>query len=128
MIAGSVVAGVLGVLGTCAGMTWFARRQSPRGPIFYWVLGLAALLPGWLIAFVGLLGSSTGERPEPSLELPFILSSSAALLGVILTDAALGRLRGSGREHRPVTYWLLGVAALAPAWGIALLGLAWIGP
>lgn len=128
MIAGSVLAGVLGVLGTGGGMMWFARRQSPRGPIFYWVLGLAALLPAWLIGFVGLLGSSMGERPEPSLSVPFILSSSAALLGVILTDAAVGRLRGSVRERRPVTYWLLGVIALLPAWGIALLSLTWTRP
>lgn len=128
MIAWSVVAGVLGALGTWAWVSWLARRQSPRGPVFYWVLGLAALLPAWLIGFVGLFGASTARRPEVSLSFPFILSSSVALFGVILTDAAVKRLGESGRAHRPVKYWLLGVAALFPAWCIALLGLTWTRP
>jgi len=128
MITWSLLAGVVGLLGTWTLIAYRARRKPPSGPVFYWVLGLVALLPAWLIGFLGLLGPSPVGRPELSVEVPFILSSSTALLGVILTDAAVRRLRGSGREHRPVTYWLLGVAAFAPAWCIALLGLTWIRP
>lgn len=123
----SVVVGVAGMLATWIWMTCLARRLS-FDPIRAWLLGLGALLPAWLIGFLGLLGPSSLGRPEPALKVSFILSSSAALLGVILTDAAVRRFRGSGREHRPVTYWLLGVAALLPAWGIALLSLTWTRP
>jgi hypothetical protein len=94
-----------------------ARVPSQR-PHLHRSLGLAALGPAWLIAFVGLLGGSPTGRPEASSFLH--LSSSAALLGIILSDAAV---RQSGRAYRSVTYWLLGGAALVPAWGIALLGL-----
>jgi cytochrome c oxidase assembly factor CtaG len=118
----------LGLLGTWLGLKGLSRRQSPPGPTLAWTLGLAALLPAWLLSFVGLLGPSTGERPEPSLAMAFILSSSAGLLGVILSDAAVRRLGNSEREHRSDTYWLLGVVALLPAWVIALLGLAWTRP
>ena len=127
MIAWSLLAGVVGLLGTWTLIAYRARRQPPPGPIFYWVLGLAALLPTWLIGFLGLLGSPLGERPEEPLAIGFILSSSAALLGLIVTDAVVRRLRDSGHAHPPITYWLLGVAALAPAWGIALL-ILWIRP
>ncbi|MBI3076623.1 MAG: hypothetical protein HYY85_06500 [Deltaproteobacteria bacterium] len=56
----------------------------------------------------------------------WILSSSAALAGAIATDAAVRRLRDSGRGQHPVTCWLLGVAAMVLAWAIALLVLALI--
>jgi len=127
MIAWSLLAGVVGLLGTWTLIAYRARRKPPSGPVFYWVLGLVALLPAWLIGFLGLLGSSLGERPEGLLPFGFILSSSAALLGLIMTDAIVRRLRDSGHTHPPITYWLLGVAALAPAWGIALL-ILWIRP
>lgn len=127
MMLWSVGVGVAGMLATWIWMTCLARRLS-FDPIHAWLLGLGALLPAWLIGFVGLLGPSMGERPEPSLAMGLIFSSSAGLLGIILSDAAVRRFRESGREHRPVTYWLLGVAALLPAWGIALLSLTWTRP
>lgn len=125
VVAWSVVVGVVGLLATWGGTAYLSKRASHRNPHHYWFLGLAALLPAWLIAFVGLLGPSTGERPELSLSMSFILSSSAVLLGIILADGAVRRRRESWRTHRPVTYWLLGVSALCPAWCIALLGLLW---
>lgn len=129
MMTWSVVAGLLGILGTWVGMIRLAQRQSPPSPVLYWILGVASLLPAWVIAFVGLLGPAlVVGRPEPSLSVPWILSSAAALLGVILSDAALRRLRDSEQDYRPVAYWLLGVAALFPAWCIALLGFAWTQP
>ncbi|MBI4610712.1 MAG: hypothetical protein HY726_17090 [Candidatus Rokubacteria bacterium] len=127
-MAWSVVIAGLGVLVTWFVATRLARRQPPSNPVLFWVLGLAALAPAWLIAFVGLLGPLPIDRPEPSLEVGFIFSSSAALLGVIVSDAVVRHLRASGGEHRPATYWLLGVGALLPAWLIALLGLVWSRP
>ena len=121
----SVLIAVLGVATTAALVVHLGRRTSHGNPVWYWVLGLAGLLPGWLIAFLGLLGTVPAEgRPEPSASASWILSSAAALLGLILSDAGLRRLRESGRYHRPVTYWLVGLLAFLPAWGIALLGLA----
>jgi hypothetical protein len=128
MITWSVVVSALGLLASWGGTVYFTRRQHSRDPHLYWFLGLAALLPAWLIAFVGLLGSSTGARPEVSQSVSWILSSAAALLGVIVTDALVRRLHESGRAHRLLMYWLLGIVALLPAWGIALWSLTWTRP
>ncbi len=123
MIKWSVLAGVLGVLGTGVGTAYLSRQKSSRDRTIYWLLGIAAFLPAWLIAFLDLLARSSGPRPEKALIAVWIFSSSLALLGVIVTDAALKRLHESGRGHRPLTCWLLGVLALLPGWGIAFLGL-----
>lgn len=123
MIGWSILAGVVGLLASRLAMAYLAQPQSKRPAELYWFLGIAALLPAWLTAFMGLLGRASGPRPEKILTGAWILSSSAALLGVILTDAGLRRLRESGRDHKPLTYWILGVLALVPGWGIALLGL-----
>lgn len=122
------VIGIVGVLATWCATRSLGTRESSQRRHLYWFLGLAALAPAWLIAFVGLLGPSPIVGPEPSLKVAFIFSSSAALLGVIVSDAVARRFRASGREHGAPTYWLLGVAALGPAWAIALLGLAWTRP
>lgn len=124
MFWGSIVAALVGVLGTAVGAA--SRRGSDRSPYLYWVLGLVALFPAWLIAFLGVLGPSVVGRPESGV--PFISSSSAALLGAIVSDALVRRLRESGRPHGPATFWLLGMGALAPAWAIALLWLSRLQP
>ena len=124
MIKWSVVVAVLGVVGTAALVAHLSGRTSQRTPVWYWLLGLAGLLPAWLIAFVGLLGTAPAEgRPELSASVSWILSSAAAILGLILTDAGLRRLSESGRDHHSVTFWLIGLLTFLPAWGIALLGL-----
>ncbi len=123
-----VLVGVLGVFGTGAMAAHLSRRASRRDPMQYWLLGLLALLPAWLIAFVSLLGASTGRPSEGAVRIFWILSSSAALLGVIVTDAAVGHVRKPEGARRPLAAWLLGVAAFFPAWGLALLGLTWTRP
>jgi len=128
VVAWSVVMGLLGALAAWGATGYWSRRSPHRSPHLYWVLGVAGLLPGWLVGFVGLLGASTARHPEVTVTFPFLLSSAAALFGVILTDAAVRRFQESGQVRRPVAYWLLGVAALFPAWCIALLGLAWTRP
>lgn len=128
MIAWSVLIGLVGALATWGAMRSLGARESSQRPHLHWSLGLAALGPAWLIAFVGLLGASPTGRPEASLSAFLHLASAAALLGIILSDGAVRRLRESGRAYRSVTYWLLGGAALVPAWGIALWGLIWTRP
>ena len=128
MIAWSVLIGLVGVLATWGAMRSLGARESSLRPRLHWSLGVAALLPAWLIAFVGLLGASQTGRPAASLSVFLHLASSAALLGIILSDGAMRRLCESGRAYRSVTYWLLGGAALVPAWGFALAGLIWTRP
>jgi len=124
MIVWSVSVGVLGICGT--GL-WLMSRSQQRDyghPLRVWCLGLVALLPAWLLAFLGLLAAPTGQSVVAVLLPPAaILSSGVGLLGVVATDAAVRRLHASGRLDGRVLYWLLGVVALLPGWGVALFGL-----
>lgn len=120
MITWSVVAGVLGICGTGAWIIRLSSRSPHSSPERYWLWGMVALFPAWLTAFLGVLSSSTGAVPKGVL----IGSSAAPFLGVIVTDTVVRHLRQSGRHHRPVTYWLLGIAAFLPGWGVSLLVLS----
>lgn len=119
----SIFAALLGLVAIGFGTVLLSRRESPLRPETHWFLGIAALLPAWLIAFLGLIGLSTSPGTGKASSLLWILSSAAAVLGVIFTDAALRRLREMGRAQRPSIPWFLGVVALLPGWGIALFGL-----
>ncbi|MFQ5658284.1 MAG: hypothetical protein ACE5G5_12140 [Candidatus Methylomirabilales bacterium] len=116
MITWSVVAAVLGLCGGGAAVTVWRPGWSPER---YWLLGMATLFPAWLIAFLGILAASAEALPRGA----FIGSSSLPLIGAIITDTMVKRLRQSGRRPRPTTYWLLGVAALLPAWVFAILSI-----
>lgn len=115
----SIVLGVLGLLATGAVMLYFSGWVSNWGPRQHWLLGLIALFPAWLIAFMGLLSSSVGPENNP-LPRPALLSSVVALLGVVFTDTAVRRLDKSGYFLSPFKYWLLGLAGPLPAWFITL--------
>ena len=128
MIYWSVVAALVGLLGTWFGMTHLNRPESHRPPEVYWVLGLAALCPAWLIAVLGLLGRTKGRFPDVSVAAWWILSGAAALLGVMVTDAMVRRLRESGEPYPPARYWVVGVGSFFPAWCIAMLGVLWTRP
>jgi hypothetical protein len=80
---------------------------------------MAALFPAWLIAFFGVLSLGTEVVPKGVV----IGTAVGPLLGAIVTDTVVRRLRESGRQLRPVTYWLVGVAALLPGWGVGLLAM-----
>ncbi|HXV83008.1 MAG TPA: hypothetical protein VEG60_24355, partial [Candidatus Binatia bacterium] len=84
-----------------------------------WLVGLAALFPAWLIAFLGLLPSSVGPERSP-LPRSALLSSVVALFGVVFTDMVVRRLDASGYSLSPFKYWVLGLAGLLPAWLITL--------
>jgi hypothetical protein len=81
---------------------------------------MAALVPAWLIAFLGGIEPPGGAPPNKPL---FIFSSALPLLGAIVTDAVVRHLRHSGRDRRPVIYWLIGVAALLPGWVLNVITL-----
>lgn len=112
--------------------TWFGLvrldRQEPHRPEVYWVLGMGALSPAWLIAVLGLLGRMTGRFPDMAVAAWWIMSGAAAFLGVILTDAMVRHLRESGKRYPRVRYWMIGMGTFFPAWWIALLGLLWTVP
>ncbi|MFQ5520027.1 MAG: hypothetical protein ACE5FK_01405 [Candidatus Methylomirabilia bacterium] len=122
MIHWSALAILLGVGGTWLGVKWLDRQQTPRPPEVDWLLGLLAFFPAWLIPFLSLLGRSVETLPEASVAVWAILSASAGLLGAIVTDAVVRHLRGSAEPERRMKYWAVGLAALVPAWGIALVG------
>jgi hypothetical protein len=117
----SIVLAVLGMIGTGAVIPYLKRRLSHPSSYHYWLLGLSALFPAWLVAFVSLLPSSTAGADRIPLPRPALFSSAAIFFGIILTDYVLRRMNRAGRVYKPVTYWLLGVAALLPGWCIALL-------
>ena len=119
MIKISIVLGVLGLVTTAAAIPYANRKGFNWAPRPYWLLGLTALFPAWLITFLGLLPSSVGPEDNP-LPLSALLSSVIALFGVVFTDAAARRLDASGYSLSPLKYWLLGLAGLLPAWLITL--------
>ena len=118
----SILVGAVGVLGSGAAACYLKGRASEWRPQHYWFLGLAGLFPAWLVAFLGLLQPLTKETAEAPLPPRALFSSAVALIGVIATDYLLRRLQKSGHTLPLVTYWIIGVIALVPAWLIALVG------
>ncbi len=101
-------------------MVVFGRRfGSGEG---YWLLGIAAIAPAWLVSLLGLL---TGlAAAEKSLRVYLVGASAAALLGVIATEYWVRRSRSNGHAWHPVRYWVLGIATLVPPWSVLLRGIA----
>lgn len=95
-----------------------ALRQAGTGPRAAWLAGLPALLPAWLLSFISLLGGAGSAAAPP--RTAFLGASAAAILGVVASDwlfAREERRPGGGRRR---ACWLLGAAALGPAWLVAL--------
>ena len=126
MILWSLLAAVVGVLATWYGMLQIARTDAERPPEAFWLLGLAALLPAWLIPFLGLLGRLAERRPDKAVAVWWILSAAAALCGAIATHARIRRLQTFERPFSPRTHWRVGLVTLVPAWGLAVLGLVFV--
>jgi len=95
-----------------------------RDPHAYWALGLVTPLPAWLVAFLGLLGTQPGVRPQLVSSAAWVLSSAAALVGAITTEAYVRRAGDSVEAQHAGRLWRLGLLAFLPAWGIALIGYA----
>ncbi|MFQ5693644.1 MAG: hypothetical protein ACE5IM_11445, partial [Nitrospinota bacterium] len=64
MISWSILVALLDLLCTGYGAARLARRESARRPETHWLLGIGALLPAWVIAFLALVGRDSGPRPE----------------------------------------------------------------
>lgn len=116
----SVALGVLGVAVAALLMRRY-RRILPFGETDrYWIIGLFALFPAWLVAVWGLLGEGNIDSPTYSPPRSLIISSAAALIGVIVSDYCRRRIKTPGITLSPAASWLLGLAALILAWAIAL--------
>ena len=122
IIASSVVLVLLGVVVSRVGLTRLTADAASRDPHAYWALGLIALLPGWLVAFVGLLGTEPGAKPPLVAAVAWVLSAAAGLIGAIATEARVRGVGDSVEVHHSTRLWRLGVLALLPAWGIVLVG------
>jgi hypothetical protein len=121
VITWSFVAAAAGICGTAALLARLSSRHPSNRPERYWLLGMAALVPAWLIAFLGGLEPPGGAPPNKPL---FIISSALPLLGIIVTDAILRHWRARRRAPGPLGSWFLGIAAILPGWGITLITLA----
>lgn len=104
----SFAVAVVGVAVSGAAM-FYLRPDSRAG----WLLGLAALFPAWLAAFLTLIDPASRSAVDIPLPPRALLSSGAGLLGVIATDYYL---RKSGAAVKALNAWIIGVAALLPAW------------
>src|SRR6185503_8790595 len=115
----SLALAVVGVVVSRWGTLALTRRSTPPTPRVLWVTGLPALLFAWLVPFVSLLNASgTIEGPPRKT---FMGASAAAILGVLASDWLINREEKREPERRPLASWLLGVAALVPAWLVALI-------
>jgi len=123
IIASSVLLGLLGVVASRAGLMRLTASDASRDPHAYWALGLVTLLPAWIVAFVGLLGTAPGAKPQVAFSVAWVLSAAAALIGAITTEA---RVREAGDSveghHHARRLWRLGLLAFLPAWVILLGG------
>ena len=110
---------VVGLVASRVGARALARRAPAPTPRVLWVTGLPALLLAWLVPFVSLLNASGSAEGPP--RKTFMVASAAAILGVLGSDWLINREEKRAPAPRPVVSWLLGAAALAPAWLVALL-------
>ena len=120
IIASSVLLGLIGVVASRSGLTHLTADGASRDPHAYWALGLVTLVPSWLVAFVGLLGTTPGVRPQ--LVSGALLSAAAGLIGAIVTEARVRETGDFAEAHQATRLWRLGVLAFLPAWVIVLSG------
>ncbi len=95
-----------------------ARQAAGPTPRAAWLAGLPALLPTWLFSFVSLLGAVGTTQGPP--RTAFLAASAAAILGVVGSDWLFVREERRPGGGRLIVSWLLGAAALGPAWLVAL--------
>src|SRR5262245_51908951 len=101
-----------------------ATGGTSRDPHAYWALGFLTPLPAWLVAFLGLLGTQSDAKPHLISGAAWVLSAAAALTGAIATEAVARAAGASVEAHHAPRLWRVGLFALLPAWGVALLGQA----
>jgi hypothetical protein len=109
---------LVGIAGSAWGARAVARRSPVPTPRAMWVTGVPALLLAWLVPLVSLLNTA-GTAEGPSRKA-FMIASAAAILGVLGSDWLINREEKQRAAARPFVWWLVGAAALAPAWVVAL--------
>ena len=122
IVVSSVLLGLIGVVASRIGLTNLTADGASRDPHAYWGLGLVTLLPAWLVAFVGLLGTTPGARPQLVSGVAWLLSAAAGLIGAIATEARVRQTGDFAEAHQATRLWRLGVLAFLPAWLIVLSG------
>ncbi len=111
----------IGVIGVLAGALASACLRDRLGkPERYWMVGLAATAPAWIIALMVLLGGLSGENPDKGMKALLALSTASGLLGVIVTEFCVRRLKARPATVPGAVYWFLGAVALLPSWGFML--------
>ncbi len=113
----SLALGAAGLAASRWGLLPLALRAG-AGRRAAWLAGLPAFLPTWLFSFVSLLGAAGTAQGPP--RTAFLGASAAAILGVVASDWLFVREERRPGGARLATSWLLGAAALAPAWLVAL--------
>jgi hypothetical protein len=119
LVLWSLVLAALGLALSRWGTVALARRAAGAAPRAAWLTGLPALLPAWLFCFIALLGGAGSAQGPP--RTAFLGASAAAILGVLASDGLFGREERRPGGARRLVCWLLGAAALGPAWLVALL-------
>lgn len=118
-MAWSVALGIFGIFAAGGALGYLSRSAYQPKPHHCWLIGIAALFPAWLVAFLTLLQPATQGGAEVPLPPQALLSSGVGLGGIIVTDYLVRRAQKSGRALSPLKGWALGVVALAPACLIA---------
>ena len=126
LVLWSCTLAVLGLAASRWGAMALGRRAPAPTPRAMWLVGLPALLPAWLLPFVSLLNAVGTVQGPP--RKAFMVASAAAILGVLASDWLIAREERRGAAARPLGWWLRGVAALVPAWLVALLLAASLAP
>ena len=124
IVALSLIIGIVGILGSRAYLTTLTADGMSRDPHVYWALGLVALLPAWVVAFVGLLGTPAGAKPHLASAAVWMVSAAAGLVGAIATEAHVREAGDVVDAPLAARLWKVGLFTFLPAWVIALIGYA----
>lgn len=114
----SIWVGVIGIVG--GALATACLRDRLGKPERYWLVGLAATAPAWIIALMVLLGGISGENPDKGMKALLALSTAGGLLGVIVTEFCVRWLKARPAAAPAAVYWFLGTVALMPSWGFIL--------
>ncbi len=111
----------IGIIGIAVGALATACFRDRLGkPERYWLVGLAATAPAWIVALMVLLGGISGENPDKGMKALLALSTAGGLLGVIVTEFCVRWLKARPAAAPAAVYWFLGTVALMPSWGFIL--------
>jgi hypothetical protein len=114
---------ILGILAAGGALGYSSSRAYDLKLHHCWLIGVAALFPAWLVAFLVLLQPATLGGLEVPLPPQALLSSGVGLGGIIVTDYLIRKAQKTGRALSPLNSWALGVVALAPACLVAWISL-----